>query len=434
MTSASDALRSDLAHLYRRAGFGATPAELDAAVTAGYAATVAALVRPPSASDNGVLATPPPRLTVAPPPAANETAAQRKAYQAQVSSEGHELSLWWLDRMVMATNPFPEKLTFFWHGHFATAMSKVRSAALMLRQNELLRTGGLGAFDALDLAIARDPAMMIWLDENQNVAGRPNENFARENMELFTLGYGNYSEDDVREGARCYTGWRYDQKSNAFVEVAAKHDNGVKTVLGHTGNFDGGDLITILTHSDASHRWISTRVWCRFAKTITTDPVVNTLMTTYAQRLNIGSLMTATFTSPLFLQTKGELVKQPVEYVVGALRALKMRADNQIYLGFLQALGQVPFEPPNVGGWPFDDGWLTTAASYNRMRFARFVATRGDISAVADEPVSSRADAAAHLLSVDAWGAQTRVALAQVAHDPQSLMTLALCAPEYVVN
>ncbi|HWF42560.1 MAG TPA: DUF1800 domain-containing protein [Acidothermaceae bacterium] len=432
--TASDALRSDLAHLYRRAGFGATPADLDAAVTAGYAATVAALVQPPSSSDKGVLATPPPHLAVAPPPAANDTAAQRKAYQAQVSSEGRELSLWWLDRMVMATNPFPEKLTFFWHGHFATAMSKVRSAALMLRQNELLRTGGLGAFDALDLAIARDPAMMIWLDENQNIAGRANENFARENMELFTLGYGNYSEDDVREGARCYTGWRYDQKTDAFMEVAKKHDNGVKTVLGHTGNFDGGDLIKILTHSDASYRWISTRVWCRFAKTITTDPVVNTLMTTYSPQLNIGALMTATFTSPLFLQTKGELVKQPVEYVVGALRALKLRAGNDTYLGYLQALGQVPFEPPNVGGWPFDDGWLTTAASYTRMKFARYVASHGDISAVADEPVSSRADAAAQLLSVDGWGAQTRVALAQVAHDPESLMTLALCAPEYVVN
>jgi uncharacterized protein (DUF1800 family) len=305
---------------------------------------------------------------------------------------------------------------------------------LMLRQNELLRTGGLGAFDALDLAIARDPAMMIWLDENQNIAGRPNENFARENMELFTLGYGNYSEDDVREGARCYTGWHYDQNSDAFAEVAAKHDNGVKTVLGHTGNFDGGDLITILTHSEASYRWVSTRVWCRFAKTIATDPVVNTLMSAYSEQLDIGALMTATFTSPLFLQTKGELVKQPVEYVVGALRALKMRADDQIYLGFLQALGQLLFEPPNVGGWPFDDGWLTTASSYNRMRFARYIATRGDISAVADEPVSARADAAAHLLSVDTWGAQTRAALARVATDAEWLVTLALCAPEYVVN
>ena len=313
-------------------------------------------------------------------------------------------------------------------------MSKVRSAALMLRQNEVLRTEGLGAFDALDLALARDPAMMIWLDENQNIVGRPNENFARENMELFTLGYGNYSEADVREGARCYTGWHYEQSTDSFVEVARRHDTGMKTVLGHTGNFDGGDLITMLTHSEASHRWIATRVWCRFAKTVTTDPVFNTLISAYAERLDVGALMTATFSSPAFLQTKGELVKQPVEYVVGALRALKLRADNQSYLGYLQALGQVPFEPPNVGGWPVDDGWLTTAASYTRMKFARFVATKGDISAVVDSPPSARADAAAHLLSVDWWGAQTRVALAQVAQDPESVMTLALCAPEYVVN
>jgi uncharacterized protein (DUF1800 family) len=434
MTSASDGLRSDLAHLYRRAGFGATPAELDAAMTAGYAATVAALVRPPSASDQGVLATPPPQLSLAPAPATIASAAERKAYQARVANEGRELGMWWLDRMVMATNPFPEKLTFFWHGHFATAIAKVRSAALMLRQNELLRTAGLGAFDALDLAIAHDPAMMIWLDENQNIAGRPNENFARENMELFTLGYGNYSEDDVREGARCYTGWRYNQNDDAFVEVAKLHDNGVKTVLGHTGDFDGADLIKILTHTDASYRWICTRAWCRFAQTITTDPIVNTLMTTYSEQLNIGALMTAVFSSPLFLQTKGELVKQPVEYVVGALRAVKLRANNDRYLALLQGLGQVLFSPPNVGGWTFDDGWLTTAASYTRMQFARSVAAHGDISAVADEAPSARADAAAHLLSVDTWGAQTRVALAQVADNPVSLMTLALCAPEYVVN
>ena len=184
MTTASDAVRSDLAHLYRRAGFGATPAELDAAVTAGYAATVAALVRPPSASDPGVLATPPPELTVAPPPGKDQTAAERKAYRAQVGSEGRAVSLWWLDRMVMATNPFPEKLTFFWHGHFATAISKVRSAALMLRQNELLRTQGLGAFDVLDLAIARDPAMMIWLTRTRTLLVAPTRILPREHGTL----------------------------------------------------------------------------------------------------------------------------------------------------------------------------------------------------------------------------------------------------------
>jgi uncharacterized protein (DUF1800 family) len=429
-----DALRSNLAHLYRRAGFGATSAELDAAQQAGYAAAVAALVVPSSSSDPGVVATPAPSFTVPTPLGETASAAERQNRNKQLAADAADLMLWWLDRMVMATNPFPEKMTFFWHGHFATAIQKVRSAALMLRQNELFRTHGLEAFDMLDLAVARDPAMMIWLDTAQDVAGHANENFARENMELFTLGYGNYSEDDVREAARCYTGWRYNRNTDAFTEVARLHDTGTKTVLGQTGNFDGTDVVRIITHTDASHRWICSRVWSRFAKAITFDPVVAELMAAYAPRLDLRALFTATFTSPLFSTTKGQLVKQPVEYVVGALRALNLRADNRKYLAVLKNLGQLPFDPPNVGGWPADDAWLTTAASFTRLQFATSVARAADLSAVADESVSARLDAAARLLSVDGWGAQTRVALTQVADDPEALVTLALCAPEYVVN
>ena len=430
----TDSLRSDLAHLYRRAGFGATPAELDAAVRAGYAVTVASLVTPATTSDAGVRATPTPTFDVVERPGKNATTAQRKQVAATLRSDASELMLWWLDRMVMCTNPFPEKLTFFWHGHFATAIQKVRSAALMLRQNELFRSAGLGAFDALDLAVAKDPAMMLWLDTAQDVASHPNENFARENMELFTLGYGNYTEADVREAARCYTGWRYNRSTDAFVEMPRLHDNGSKTVLGQTGTFDGGDVVRILTHSDASHRWICTRVWSRFAKTTTTDPAVVPLLPTYAAGLDIRALMTAAFMSPDFVATKGQLVKQPIEYVVGALRALKLRANGPKYLAVLKNLGQLPFDPPNVGGWPYDDAWLTTAASLTRLQFAGMIAERGDISPVADAAVSERADAAAVLLAVDEWGPQTRVALAQVASNPVALMTLALCAPEYVVN
>jgi uncharacterized protein (DUF1800 family) len=434
MTAAPDALRSDLAHLYRRGGFGPTAAELDAAERVGYAGTVAALVRPSSASDRGVAATPAPTFGVDSPLGAGATAAQRKKQNQTQAAGSRDLMLWWLDRMVMATNPFPEKMTFFWHGHFATAIQKVHSPALMLRQNQLFRSAGLGAFDALDLAVARDPAMMIWLDTNLDVASDPNENFARENMELFTLGYGNYSEDDVRAAARCYTGWRYNRRTDAFTEVSKLHDNGSKTVLGKTGNFDGSDVVTILTHSDASHRWVCNRVWSRFAKTVTADPAVAPLISAYSPKLDLRALFTATFNNPAFLTTKGQLVKQPVEYVVGALRALKLRAKSEKYLAVLRNLGQVPFDPPNVGGWPFDEAWLTTAASLTRLQFAHDIANTGDISMVADVPVSGRADAAARLLSVDAWGANTRVALAQVSDDPASLVTLALCAPEYVVN
>ena len=429
----SDASRSDLAHLYRRAGFGATAGELDVAEIAGYDATVKALLSTPAA-DPGAAATPPPAFEVSMPPGKNATADARKRYQQQVAADGRDLALWWLDRMVVASNPFTEKVTFFWHGHFATSIQKVRSAALMLRQNQLFRDRGLGPFDELDLAVAQDPAMMIWLDTNLDVKAHANENFARENMELFTLGYGNYSENDVREAARCYTGWRYDRTTDAFVEVARLHDNGTKTVLGHSGNLDGTDLIRLLAHSQASHRWVSARVWSRFAKTITYDPVLSELMAAYAPALDLHALFRATFLSPSFTSTKGELVKQPVEYIVGALRALHVRPKTAKYLGVLRSLGQVPFAPPNVGGWPADAAWLSTTASMTRLQFASAIARVGDISMVADAAASSRLDAVARLLSVDGWGAQSRVALAQVADDPEALVALALCAPEYVVN
>jgi uncharacterized protein (DUF1800 family) len=430
----ADPLRSDLAHLFRRAGFGATPRQLDAAVRAGYAATVATMVTPGPGPDRGVAATPAPTFEVTPPPGRGASAAQRRTYQMQVATESKQLMLWWLDRMVLAEHPFAEKMTFFWHGHFATALQKVRSSALMLRQNELFRAQGLGAFDALDLAVAQDPAMMLWLDTNQNVAAHPNENFARENMELFTLGYGRYTENDVKESARAYTGWRYLRRTDAFTEVGRLHDSGTKTLLGQTGDFDGGDAVRILTHSQASKEWIPTRVWSRFARTITIDPVVPVLTQAYAPALNLKALFTATFTTPAFLQTKGALVKQPVEYVVGTLRALGLRANSVRYLAVLRALGQLPFDPPNVGGWPADNGWLTTAASYSRLEFAHAVAKAADLSVIEHTARSGRIDAVAHLLSIDGFGATSRAALGKVADDPVTVVTLALCAPEYVVN
>jgi uncharacterized protein (DUF1800 family) len=429
----TDAARSDLAHLYRRAGFGATPAQLDAAVKAGYAATVTALIHASEGADKGVAATPAPQFDEPPAIGKSASAEERKAHNKALKAEQQQLALWWLRRMVAADSPFPEKMTFFWHGHFATAVQKVRSSALMLRQNELFRSQGLGTFDVLDLAVAKDPAMMRWLDTAQDVKAHANENFARENMELFTLGYGNYSENDVREAARCFTGWRFNKKTDAFQERPALHDTGSKTVLGQTGNFDGADVVRILCHSAASKSWIPTRVWSRFAQTITSDPVVIKLTTAYGATLDLRALFSDAFTVPEFLQTKGKLVKQPVEYVVGALRALGLQPESQ-HLAVLKNLGQVPFSPPNVGGWTYDDGWLSTAAAYTRLQFAQTAARRGDLALVEDASGVDRVDAVARLLSLDGFGDQSAKALQQVVGNPYQLVTLALCSPEYVVN
>ena len=214
-----------------------------------------------------------------------------------------------------------------------------------------------------------------------------------------------------------------------------RHDDGVKTVLGHTGNFDGGDLITILTHSEASHRWISTRVWSRFAKTLTTDPALDTLIATYAEHLNIGALMTATFTSPSFLADQGRAGQAAGRVRRGCVARIE-NASRQSDLPGIPASSR-------AGAVRTAERWrlaVRRRVAHDRgelhphevRAFRRYARRHFGSRRRSRRP--ARADAAAHLLSVDSWGAQTRVALAQVAQDPASVMTLALCAPEYVVN
>src|SRR5665213_2344116 len=196
MVSMSGADRSTIAHLLRRTGFGPTAAEVDAAVARGYTATVDQLLdfSAPDPAD----AVPPPTFAPFQPLGASQlTTAQRQAAQKQRASEVRALQVWWLNRMATTAHPLREKLTFFWHGHFATSVDKVQRADLMYRQNQIFRSSGAGDFEVLTQAVAKDPAMMIWLDTRTDKLAHPNENFARELMEIFTLGLGNYTEDAV---------------------------------------------------------------------------------------------------------------------------------------------------------------------------------------------------------------------------------------------
>src|SRR5579871_1766889 len=436
MATATDPARSELAHLYRRAGFGATPAELDAAVVRGYRATVEHLLDL-GAADPAADAIPVPTFTSVQQAlagaGATASASSRQAVNRQLRQEDSQLVSWWLQRMVAAQNPLREKLTLLWHGHFATAVQKVRLAGLMHRQNELLRTMGGGNFESLTQAVAKDPAMLLWLDSNTNRRGHPNENFARELMELFTLGLGNYTETDVKEGARCFTGWTYNRQADGFLFRPRLHDSGVKQFLGVTGNLDGEDVIRIVTHTPASAAWITSRLVSHLAYPVEpTDSIVRDLAPAYARDLDITNLLRAIFLHPAFVsaQARQGLVKQPVEYVVGTLRAFGGTGANPALLATLTQLGQVPFDPPNVGGWPQNSYWLTTATELARLNFASAVgavAARANLEGI-DDP-----DGLAHRLCIDGWTDHTRQAL-EAATTTQQRITLALTAPEYVLN
>jgi uncharacterized protein (DUF1800 family) len=428
--------RDAVRRLVQRVGLGPRPGELDAAAAAGVDATLAALLR--AAPDAGAAATPAPDLR---PPArgARGDVEARKARRRAEAEQVNALAVWWLDRMAAADVPYPERMTWFWHGHFATSARKVRSAALMHGQNATLRRLGTGGFGALARAMVVDPAMLIWLDGGGNTVGRPNENLARELMELFTLGIGAYTENDVREAARALTGWRVDVAAGGSAAFTPRnHDGGPKTVLGTTAPLDAPGLVDLLVARPESARFLAGRVWARFVAHTPPDPAtLDALAAAYGPGRDVTALVRAAVTAPAFRDAGSVLVRQPVEWLVGALRALRLRASAlppAALRAGLTGLGQVPFLPPDVGGWPAGAPWLTTAASLSRLRLARVMAGAGDLGPVADAAPAARVDAAAALLGLPGWSVRTPAALATLADRPPDLVAAALASPENAVS
>jgi len=433
-----------VAHLFRRAGFGAVPEQLAAATSAGYDATLAGLVSGLSAADPGADAVATPGFST-PVPAAQRRAmdvASRRALSAQLHHEFVELTTWWLGRMLSTSNPLREKLTFLLHGQFPTAISKVRYPIYMYGQNQLFRTHGSGDFEELTQAVATDPAMLIWLDANSNKASDPNENFARELMERFTMGIGTYTQSDVRAAAYCFTGWRLDPRTGTFSIAARQHSTQPQDFLGVSGVNTGQQVIDLVTHSTASSHFVPSRFWSFLAYPVTpSDPVVSDLAPGYAADRNIGNLLSAIFRHPQFTQPQAlqGLVKQPTEYIVGSLRALGVTAADlgkrpALLTQAFAGMGQVLFDPPSVGGWPQNSYWLSASAALTRWEFAHRLTRQADISVVSDASPADRVDAAAALLTVPRWSAATAGALQRAAGDPPTLVTLALVSPEFVNN
>ncbi len=466
-----DSAHSSIAHLYRRAGFGLSAAELDLAVSAGYRASVEHLLAGGGAAPDptGDQITPPSFAPYQPITATHGTPEALAAARAQRQGQHAELAplqIWWLNRMIVTSTPLREKMTLLWHGHFATAVSKVADPYLMYLQNQLFRTAGTASFADLTQAVAKDGAMMKWLDTEKDKKAHPNENFARELMELFTLGVGNYTQTDVEQAARSFTGWTYSRTANRWTLVAAQHDDGNKTFLGRSGNLGGEEVIAAIVAQPASARFVVAKVWSHLAYPVApSDPVVGDLLASYTPAMNLTELLRAVFNHPAFVSpaAKNGLIKQPIEYVVGAARALRLDAELQrldpstglpatasppvgrkvmpagsspkSLVQAATALAQTPFDPTNVGGWPQNGYWLNTATALARMGVAQLLATKADLAAIESVPLSQRLAATAQLLGVvDGWGPTTAGALAKAATEPASLVALALNSPEYVLN
>ena len=365
------------AHLARRAGFGGSPADLARLCGSSLEAAVDSFVHFPSTD----------RLAAAPVLVDDEeqrrmqgmrrvalSPEQRKAIGRSRRAQSRANISWWMTRMLQTPAPLQEKMTLYLHGHFATAENtKGIYGTDIVDQNTLFRRYALGNWQALTHDVARDRAMLKWLDNATSKKDHPNENFARELMELFTLGIGNYTETDVRESARAFTGYTFARRTGQFAFVAANHDDGEKTFLGQRGNFDGDAVIDIIFAQRATAMFFAHRLLEFF---VYTDPEPE-LVAAFAglirkNRFEMLPVMSTLFRSNVFYSDRAyrALVKSPIEFVIGSYRLFGVTEFPDGTLPVLQRMGQIPFHPPSVKGWDGGAAWLNTQTVLARDNFA----------------------------------------------------------------
>ena len=368
-----------MAHLMRRAGFGATRDELDQLVARGYEDVVEDLLRP---GDPGNL----------PDDLIRRFHVDQSELRNIYSASGY-----WLYRIITTENPLEEKIALFWHSLFATGYSKINQARGLLNQIDMFRRFGLGSFPTLLVELSKDPSMIIWLDNNQNHKGAINENYGRELLELFSMGIGNYTEQDIKEAARAFTGWTLGNAEYMAVRASKDsiwpygriawhfgyrpddHDDGEKTFLGETGNLNGEDVIDIIARNPATARFVSTRLFQSFAADSVEDEgekVIETMMASYFDSgYEIRSVLRTLFNSTYFKSERARYarIKGPVEQIVGALHlagsyrtptlGIEKVAEQAFYMG------QGLLDPPTVEGWHEGDEWIDSGALVERTNF-----------------------------------------------------------------
>jgi uncharacterized protein (DUF1800 family) len=354
-TDKSDAYWTD--HLLRRAGFGTTLTEQSYYKNLGFDGTLHELLHPEAVKDDAL---------------------EKIVYDQNFDyNDLGDLRRWWIYRMMFTKRPLVEKMALFWHGHFATSNNgKVNNAYLMYQQNQIFRNQGMGRFEDLLLSVSKDPAMIVWLDNQQNTKNKPNENYAREVMELFTMGIGNYSEVDVKEAARAFTGW---MAPSGFYFNRKQHDVDKKTFLGESGNFGGEDIVKILAARPETGRYVGRKLVSYFCGDEVSDAFVQKVADSYASnKQDMRSVLETIFTSNEFRSDKAyhAKIKSPAEFVIGTMKLLQVDKIDGDLPAVMARMGQNLFEPPNVKGWDGGMSWIATDTLMERFNFAARISTQ----------------------------------------------------------
>lgn len=377
------------AHLLTRAGFGCTEKELNHFASINLDDAVDSLVnweKTPETWKNPDWAKPDPERFQAMREMRKLSEEERKKKRRELGrlhrTQSRELTIWWLERMLGTSRPLQEKITLFWHDHFATSSQKVKDPYYMWKQNETLRQHAKDSFHAMLLAVTRDPAMLIWLDGRLNKRRAPNENYARELLELFSLGEGNYTENDIHEGARALTGWDIDRRTQESVFRKKLHDPGSKTFLGKSGKFEDRDLIGIILTQPACAEFMARNLWEFFVQPDPPESVVHDLAEILRKNdYAIAPALNAIFHSEAFYspQVIRQQIKGPIQWLIGMIKSLEIDIfPPRIALEILNRLGQVPFLPPSVKGWDKDRAWITTSTYLFRCNVSRMLVHGAD--------------------------------------------------------
>jgi uncharacterized protein (DUF1800 family) len=430
-----DAQKLEISRLFHRFGFGPRPGEFAKALADGPINTRARLLTVPP-TDAGALAVVEPEITdLGKRPAPNS--AEIVPFAIAMRFQTQQMIVWWLDRMAQSDHGLTEKMTWFWHGHWATSIQKVNYPLPMFKQNKTLRANALGNFATMTKAMLNDGALQYWLDGQNSTFRAPNENLGRELMELFTLGVGRYTEDDVKNISRTLTGYQV-VLSNGDVSINQnRRDKNAVSLLGTTAVFTGDTVADFLVARNDNAQFIAERLWYRFISSTEDMPANFAAKNAFAGR-EISAAVTAMASDSAMRDEKYAMVKSPVEWFISACRALELtpsalKTPAQM-INHLEKLGQVPFSPPNVGGWPAAEAWLSSATAQYRIACATWLIQQSQLRVLKSLTPAQRMMQSADWLGVAEWSPRTKAALRDVQGDPVQFAILALCSPEYVVS